>query len=643
MASSETLQIIIRLRDQATRGLRNLNRQMQATRRGVNVLGSSLFSLKAAIAGLGVGLLARQFVQTAASFEAMEVKLDALTKGRGTETLEALNEWALRMPVNTQKAVSTFSMMQAMGLDPTIAKMQTLVDVSVLFGEDAMPRVARALGQMAASGRLSREELNQLTEVGINATKYIEQAFGMTLEQVQRTGVDINKVVKAVFDGLNEEFGGSGEKMMDSWQGLTVTLASYWAEFQRRVMKTGVFESMKDSIIQMNKAIDDAIKSGEFDVWASRVAVGVITAFQMMTHAVSFFIKSVVSAQGIFQRISLEVKEFQLTALRVEFNRLFEALDKGGKEAEYYARIWGEDEWQDRAQKRIRALHKEIQILTGEAGEDAEALYESGKTLEEFGELMEKALEKLSEAKKKAFEDRDKPKEGEAYTIPEPKPKERPKPDRSKAIAAEAIQDAQALIEVNKTLLAELDKEWKAHGMPMEEYFQQRNELMRESYEAQKRALEERLKLASKEEQKIGIRTQLFALRQAQIREAMALEKEYQDAIEERGEAQKRADETITNIDMLILQLQVESGPDLEKQFEAEREKMLAQQQAEIDELLELKKRGHIAEAELNEAKNKHLEEQEQLAANQRKKIWDTYIGSISDTLGSMTQMFLDW
>ena len=163
----------------------------------------------------------------------MEVKLDALTKGRGTETLEALNEWALRMPVNTQKAVSTFSMMQAMGLDPTIAKMQTLVDVSVLFGEDAMPRVARALGQMAASGRLSREELNQLTEVGINATKYIEQAFGMTLEQVQRTGVDINKVVKAVFDGLNEEFGGSGEKMMDSWQGLTVTLASYWAEFQR--------------------------------------------------------------------------------------------------------------------------------------------------------------------------------------------------------------------------------------------------------------------------------------------------------------------------------------------------------------------------------------------------------------------------
>ena len=124
----------------------------------------TIFSLQGALVGFGAGLATRHFIQTAASFEQMQLKLDAMTKGKGVETLERINEWAKVMPVNTQKAVDTFAMLQAMGLNPTIKMMETLVDTSILFGEDALPRVARALGQIQTLGRLSAEELNQLSE-----------------------------------------------------------------------------------------------------------------------------------------------------------------------------------------------------------------------------------------------------------------------------------------------------------------------------------------------------------------------------------------------------------------------------------------------------------------------------------------------
>jgi len=637
---SETLQIIIRLRDQATRGLRQLTRVTDYVKRGMAGLTGAVFSLQGAIAGLGIGLLSRQFINTAASFEAMETKLDALTKGKGTQTLEALNEWALRMPVNTQKTVQAFTMMQAMGLDPTLKKMETLVDVAVLFGEDAMPRVARALGQMQTLGKLAGEELNQLSEIGINARKYLTQELGMTVEQLQRTKTDVNKIVKAILTGMEKEFGGSARKMMNSWSGLTSTLASYWTEFQRRVMKTGVFEHIKFQLAELNKYIDKMIASGEFDLWAARVAVTVITSFQLMTRAVKFFLDAAMGAEWSLNRIAVEAKKFRLTAMRMEFNRLFKALDEGGKEAEYYQRIWGED-WQTRAAERVRMLQKEIDELTNSATYSAEELYQTEEALEGFSKLIEKALETLAEARRKAFEPRKKPEDFEI--TPPPRPKPPPKPIEPGLLAARASAEAKKAMEINKTLVSALEQQWEQHNVSLDEYFRRREQLLNEQFEIQQKSLQKRLGLAAKEGQREQIRAEMFSLRQEQIRQSISLEQEYRKAIEERNQVEKESQEIITEIKERILSLQVQQGPNLSKRFELENKQMMRRQQQEIDALLEMQKKGYEVEEQLNEAKNQHILEQEQVAANQRKVIWETYISSIQSTLTDMTDMFLDW
>jgi len=209
----------------------------------------------AAAGGYAIKKIAGSFMEVAESFEAMQVKLDALTRGRGREVLEDINAWAIKMPINTQQAVQAFTTMKAMGLDPTIKSMQTLVDVSSVMGDDALPRISLALGQMRSLEKISAQDLNQLAQVGINARRYIKEAFGMGYEEVQKSGIAITKVIDTIMEKMEQEFGGSALLMMDSWRGLKLTFVSYLTEMQRAVMDAGIFEEMKKELSEVNDAM----------------------------------------------------------------------------------------------------------------------------------------------------------------------------------------------------------------------------------------------------------------------------------------------------------------------------------------------------------------------------------------------------
>ena len=232
----------------------------------------------AAAIGAAMKEIAEHTISVSAEFERLEVKLNALTQGRGKETLEELNQWAIKMPVNTAKAVDVFSMMMATGLNPTIEKMTTLVDVSVLFGEDAMPRVARALGQMKSLGKLSAEELNQLSEAGINARKYLKEAFGMGVEELQKSGKDIDEIINAIMDGLKKEFGGAAADAQKTWAGVKEAFVSTLDEIARKGGESeGAFDGLKESVrgltgyLEENKALFIDISKNSVELASSMV------------------------------------------------------------------------------------------------------------------------------------------------------------------------------------------------------------------------------------------------------------------------------------------------------------------------------------------------------------------------------------
>ncbi len=299
--ATEALEIIVRLRDLATRGLRSLRRSLGGINKTAIGLKDQIFSLRGALLGLGAGVVANQFLRIATSFEQMELQLEQLTQGRGRETLEEINEWAKTMPVNTEEAVRAFISMQSFGLDPTLEKMEILTDVATIMGQDAFPRVSRALGQMAALGKVSAEELNQLSEVGINARKILADAFGQTVEEVQRSGRDIDEVIDAIWAGLQGQFGGASSRALDTWSGIINVLKSYWIDFVKTVSDNDVFLYLKESLKLLLTTIDQLAQEGQLQEWAERTAKVMIAAFRRIAQGAAI----VADAFRIW-RISLE-------------------------------------------------------------------------------------------------------------------------------------------------------------------------------------------------------------------------------------------------------------------------------------------------------------------------------------------------
>jgi len=119
--------------------------------------------------------------------------------------------------------------------------------------------VARALGQMATLGKLSAEELNQMSEAGINARKYLTQAFGMTVQELQKSQVSIEKIIDAIWQGLDADFGGAAKKAQNSWQGMVATFKSYMEEIARQIMDAGIFELIKTHLDDINQGLKNWI------------------------------------------------------------------------------------------------------------------------------------------------------------------------------------------------------------------------------------------------------------------------------------------------------------------------------------------------------------------------------------------------
>jgi len=254
------LEIVLSAKDASEAAFRQVTARLKD-------MSGAVFSLKGALAGLGVsigiGALAKSVLDTASSFEQLTIKLDTVTKGKGHETLRLIDETVKDLPVDVAKATDAWVMMGAMGLTPTADKLRTLIDVSSVLGEETMPRVARALGQMASLGKVSAEELNQLSEVGINARKYLAEGFGMTVEQLQKSNISIQQVIDTIWRGLDADYNGGAKKAMNSWNGLMVQFRKSIQDLERQVADAGIFDALKEGMGFVNQALSEWIRNNE--------------------------------------------------------------------------------------------------------------------------------------------------------------------------------------------------------------------------------------------------------------------------------------------------------------------------------------------------------------------------------------------
>ena len=183
---------IVKLRVDAT----GATSALKGVQNQTNKLQQSFGGLQSAIAGLGIGLLARQAVNTSANFEKLNVRLGLLTKSSGTfaksqqvaadaqkafglsatEALEGITDITARLAplgVGVDDIKSTF-----FGFN-TAAK---LAGASAIESSNAFRQLAQALG----SGRLQGDEFRSISEQIPTLLGPISDELGVTVGALKK-------------------------------------------------------------------------------------------------------------------------------------------------------------------------------------------------------------------------------------------------------------------------------------------------------------------------------------------------------------------------------------------------------------------------------------------------------------------------
>jgi len=284
--------------DSTEKSLKNVGAQSKKTETSLQALGRITYrGLATTLAGVETAMWGiRTAVDTvkgsllstldvAGRMETLQLSLDVMTGGEGQKLFQELDEWAARMPVNTEKAVQSYKMLRAMGIEPTIAQMTTLVDTTSALGggEQGLESIARALGQIQTKGKVSMEEIMQLAEAGVPVFDILRSKLGLTaqdFENMGKSGVTTGQVIQAVFEGLDERFGGMSDMMMTTWQGVGDIAEDSANRTKRAWADAGFMDTAKAAVLAFANTLDEVRENDSFEVWAKESNEAIIDTFK---------------------------------------------------------------------------------------------------------------------------------------------------------------------------------------------------------------------------------------------------------------------------------------------------------------------------------------------------------------------------
>lgn len=182
---------------------------------------------------------------------------DALAQAgpKAQELVGWIQKLAIQSPFTEADVAASFRMAMAYGFTTDEAKRLTQATIDFAAGSGAtgesMNRIALALGQIQAKGKLSGQEVLQLTEAGINVRDALLQAgnvAGLTAENfasMQERGlIPANKAIEAIVSTLEKDFGGAAKRQSGTFSGLLSSLSDIKTVGLREFF-TGTFKAIQ--------------------------------------------------------------------------------------------------------------------------------------------------------------------------------------------------------------------------------------------------------------------------------------------------------------------------------------------------------------------------------------------------------------
>ena len=151
--------------------------------------------------------------------------------------LKDLQKFAASTPFEFPDLVSAAQRMKNLGFGaneiiPTLRTIGDTVAASGKMSKESIDGITLALGQMQLKGKVSAEEMNQLSERGVDAWGALARAAGVTVPEAMKAAekgtITAAQAIPAILAGMNEKAGGAMEAM-------SKTLTGQWSNFKDQI------------------------------------------------------------------------------------------------------------------------------------------------------------------------------------------------------------------------------------------------------------------------------------------------------------------------------------------------------------------------------------------------------------------------
>ena len=211
-----------------------------------------------AIAGVGAG------------FEDLKDSLDQVfgSMEAGDKAMEKVFQFAQTTPFQIEDATKAFIQLKSAGIEPSMDMLQVFADtastsIDQLGAFESLIRIV----QRSAAGGMGLEEINQLDDRGIPATKILTEALGKSREELSvfgKTAEGAAEMVQLLIKGLETKFGGAMENKMDNLSTKTSNMAIAFKQLADEVFKSGLgtfLKNMADDLTKVANAIAKAVRA----------------------------------------------------------------------------------------------------------------------------------------------------------------------------------------------------------------------------------------------------------------------------------------------------------------------------------------------------------------------------------------------
>ncbi len=236
------------------RGLDDVNKKLKKTNATAQKTTISFKGLSKSLAGLGLGLAALRFAtfaaRTAMEFEDLRISLNQVFGSieEGEKAFDQVLDFAQRTPFQLETVSRAFIALKGAGIEPNIKQLQIFADAASTTTRqvEVFETFIRILQRSVAGGSVGLEELNQISDKGIDVFGALNRRLGISRMEVTAFGATAEgaaKIMSALTDELEVTFGGA---MINKMEALSTKVSNLQIVFKQ--LSVEIFDFVQPAV-----------------------------------------------------------------------------------------------------------------------------------------------------------------------------------------------------------------------------------------------------------------------------------------------------------------------------------------------------------------------------------------------------------